>query len=103
MKYFINGHAVSIEEWNERGPKNKDWLKDGFATSNTYRDHDPLLSDGLGVMKNQVGEMREEIHHRNIQGVLVRENGQLEITSRRGRREIMRMRGLADSDAGYGD
>lgn len=103
MKYVLNGKTVSRDEFLGRGPKNKDWLKEGFATANTYRQHDPLVSDGLGVMKAQVPEMREEIRKRNIQGVLVRDNGQLEITSRQGRREVMRMRGLGDADAGYGD
>ena len=47
--------------------------------------------------------MREVIRKHNIQGVKVRDNGQLEITSRRGRRELLRVRGLVDADAGYGD
>ena len=71
--------------------------------ANTYRGHDPLISDGLGCMKSQVPEMRKAIKKRNIKGVRVRENGQLEITSRRGRRELCRMRGLADADGGYSD
>lgn len=72
-------------------------------TANTYRDHDPLISEGLGCMTGQVEEMRREIKRRNIKGVLVRDNGQLEITSRRGRREICRMRGLADEDGGWSE
>lgn len=70
---------------------------------NTYRAHDPLLSDGIGVMKSQVGEMRRVIKKYNIKGVTVRDSGQLEITSRRGRRDLLRVRGLVDADAGYGD
>lgn len=54
-------------------------------------------------MRSQVPEMRETIRRHNIKGVRVRNNGQLEITSRRGRRELMRVRGLADADGGYGD
>ncbi len=69
----------------------------------TYRAHDPLISEGLGCMKSQVSEMRETIHHHNIKGVRVRDSGQLEITSRRGRKELCKVRGLADADAGYGD
>ena len=72
-------------------------------TANTYRDHDPLISEGLGCMKAQVPEMRAEIKRRNIKGVHVRNDGSLAITSRRGRREICRMRGLADADGGFGD
>jgi hypothetical protein len=63
----------------------------------------PLVSDGMGCMKSQVPEMREAIQQRGIRGVRVLDNGQLEITSRRGRNEVLRMRGLGDADAGYGD
>lgn len=103
MKYILNGKEVSHEEFVANGPKNKLWLKDGFFTPSTYTEHEPLVSDGLGCMRNQVPEMREELRKRNITGVRVRDNGQLEFTSRRARREVMRMRGLADADAGYGD
>jgi len=71
--------------------------------ANTYREHDPLISEGLGCMRSQVPEMRETIQKHNIKGVQVRDSGQLEITSRRGRKELCRVRGLADADAGYGD
>lgn len=71
--------------------------------ANTYRAHDPLISDGLGCMKSQVPEMREAIRKRNIKGVRVRDDGSLAITSRRGRKELCRMRGLADADGGYSD
>jgi len=72
-------------------------------TANTYREHDPLISEGLGCMTGQVEEMRQEIKRHGVRGVLVRDNGQLEITSRRGRKELCKMRGLADADGGYGD
>jgi len=72
-------------------------------TANTYREHDPLISEGLGCMRAQVSEMREVIQKHNIKGVRVRDNGQLEITSRRGRKELLRVRGLADADGGYSD
>lgn len=99
IKYRINGKDVSKKEFRKRKPK----PLGAPMVSHTYRAHDPLLSDGIGCMKSQVKEMRQEIRNRNIQGVLVRDNGQLEITSRRGRREVMRMRCLADADAGWGD
>ena len=74
-------------------------------TANTYRAHDPLVSDGLGCMRSQVPEMRKAIRKRNIKGVRVRDNGQLEITSRRGRKEVGEMRPvpLRDADGGYSD
>ena len=101
ITYSINGKEVSLEEFLA-GAKD-DWLDGPPMTANTYREHDPLLSDGLGCMKSQVEEMRDVISRNRIQGVRVRDSGQLEITSRRGRRELMRLRGLRDNDGGYSD
>lgn len=104
MRYFVNGKELTEEEFAARGPKDKDWLKYGCQTSlKTYRAHDPLLSDGIGCLKSQVPEMRETIRKHNIKGVLVRDDGKLEITSRRGRKELLRVRGLADADGMYSD
>lgn len=101
--YRINGKVVTEKEWRKHRGVGFDFDGSGPLTFNTYRDHDPLVSEGAGVMKSQVPEMRREIRKRNIQGVKVRDNGQLEITSRQGRRELLRMRGLADADGGYSD
>ncbi len=104
MKYILNGKSVTKEEFDAAVPASKDWLKPGgLIPAHTYEGHDPLLSDGAGVMKSQVPEMREVIRKHNIKGVLVRPDGQLEITSRRGRRDLLRVRGLADADGMYGD
>lgn len=104
MKYIVNGKEVSQEEFTERGPKNSDWLKPGWlSVPNTYRDHDPLMSDGLGCMKSQVGEMRDVIRKHNIQGVTVEDSGRLQITSRQGRRDLLKVRGFCDNDGGYSD
>lgn len=102
IAYILNGREVSVEEFR-RGAKS-DWL-DGppMASTSTYTAHDPLVSDGLGCLKKQVPELRETIRKHNIQGVAVKDNGQLEITSRRGRKELLAVRGLVDVDAGYGD
>ena len=101
IRYYVNGREVSREEFGAGG--REDWLDAPPMTANTYREHDPLVSEGLGCMKSQVPEMREVIRKHNIKGVRVRDTGQLEITSRRGRRELMRVRGLGDADAGYSD
>ena len=101
MKYVVNGKTVSREEFLQS--KTADWLAGPFMTAHTYREHDPLLSDGIGCMKSQVPEMRAAIRKHGIQGVTVRDSGQLEITSRKGRKELLKMRGLHDSDGGYGD
>lgn len=102
MKYLINGKEVTREEFVVDG--DTVWLQPRrIITPNTYRAHDPLLSDGIGCMKAQVPEMREAIRKHNIKGVTVRDSGQLEITSRQGRKELLRMRGFVDNDAGFGD
>ena len=98
-QYVMNGKEVTRDEFLA----GKRWELKTPMTANTYRDHDPLLSDGIGCMKSQVSEMREVIRKHNIKGVIVRDSGQLEITSRRGRKELLRVRGLADADGGYGD
>jgi hypothetical protein len=72
-------------------------------TSNTYTEHNPLISDGCGVMKAQVGETRERIRRHGIQGAAVLDNGQIRFTSRRARKEFLAMRGLVDNEASYGD
>lgn len=99
--YTINGKEVSREEFVKNA--NSDWLAAPPMTANTYREHDPLISEGIGCMKSQVPEMRRVLKRHSIQGVVVRDNGQLEITSRRGRKELLKVRGLVDADGGYGD
>ena len=98
-KLKLNGKEVTPEEFHRK--------KIGGSgipmINNAYSIAKPLISDGIGCMKNQVPEMREAIQQRGIRGVRVLDNGQLEITSRSGRNEVLRMRGLGDADAGYGD
>lgn len=101
VAYYINGRQVTPEEFRLKG--RKDWLEAPPLHANTYTAHDPLLSDGLGCLKSQVGELRETIRKHNIQGVVVKDSGQLEITSRRGRKELLAVRGLVDNDGSYGD
>ncbi len=99
--YIVNGKEVSPEEF--RAGAKPDWLGSPPMTANTYTAHDPLVSDGMGCMKSQVPELRDTIRKHNIQGVAVKDNGQLEITSRRGRKELLAVRGLVDNDSGYSD
>jgi hypothetical protein len=102
VTYKINGQVVTKEEWDARPGVGLDFRHAPMGTI-AYTESNPLLSEGLGCMKSQVGEMREELRRNNIRGVRVLDSGQLEITSRRGRRELMRLRGLADADGGYSD
>lgn len=69
----------------------------------TYTEHSPLMSDGLGCMRSQVPELRETIRKHGIQGAEVTNSGQVRFTSRRARKELLKVRGLVDNDGGYGD
>lgn len=101
LKY--NGKEVTQEELDNLLPPKDDWLESAPMASNTYSEHDPLISEGCGVMKAQVGEAREAIKRHGIQGAEVHNNGQVRFTSRRARKEFLRMRGLNDQDGMYGD
>lgn len=98
-----NGRVVTEEELDRLLPSKKDWLDGPPMTADTYSEHDPLLSEGCGVMKTQVAETREMIRMHNIQGAAVLPNGQVRFTSRRARKEFLSRRGLLDNDGGYGD
>ena len=101
IKYKINGKRVTKRHWDAKEGKG---IKGGVAMGTVaYTESNPLLSDGLGCMKSQVSEMRETIKRHGISGVKVRDSGQLEITSRQGRKELCRVRGLHDAEGGYGD
>ena len=99
-KLKINGREVTPAEFH----RHRRVGGSGTAmVTNTYSTAKPLVSDGLGCMKAQVPEMRQAIADRGIVGAHVLDNGQIEFTSRRARREIGAMRGLHDNDAGYSD
>lgn len=101
VAYTLNGKAVTREEF--LAGSRADYLNGSYFVPNTYSQHDPLVSDGMGCLKSQVHELRQVIKQHNIQGVAVRDSGQLEITSRRGRKELLAVRGLCDNDGSYGD
>ena len=98
-----NGRVVSQKELDKLMPPKKNWLDGPAMVADTYSEHDPLISDGCGVMKSQVGETRELIKRHSIQGAAVHDSGQVQFTSRRARREFLAMRGLRDNDGGYSD
>ena len=99
-KLKLNGKEVTPAEFHRRGKVGGGGIP---MVTRTYRDHAPLISDGLGCMKSQVDDMRAAVAKRGIHGVRVLDNGQLEFTSRRGRRDVLEMRGLVDGDGGYSD
>lgn len=98
-----NGREVSKGELDTYFPPKKDWLDSPPMSTNTYTEHDPLISEGCGVMKSQVGEARDMIRQHNIQGAAVHDNGQIRFTSRRARKEFLSRRGLVDNEGGYSD
>ena len=98
-----NGKAVTKEELDKLLPPKKGWLSGPAMSANTYSEHDPLISEGCGVMKSQVGEAREMIRRHNIIGAEVHNNGQIRFTSRRARKEFLARRGLVDNEGGYSD
>lgn len=98
-----NGRVVTQEELNTLLPTKPDWLEAPPMSTDTYSEHDPLISEGCGVMKSQVGEARDMIRQHNIVGASVHDNGQIRFTSRRARKEFLARRGLNDNDGSYGD
>jgi len=103
ITYKYNGKTVSHEELDKLLPKKHDWLSGTPMVPNTYSEHDPLISEGCGVMRSQVNETRRLIKQHSIQGAAVLDSGQIRFTSRRARNEFLKMRGLHDLDGGYGD
>ena len=101
IAYYINGKEVTRDQF--MAGARRDWLQRPPMVANTYTEHDPLISDGVGCMKSQVPEMREVIRKHNIQGAQVLPNGQIRFTSRRARKELLRVRGLCDNEGSYGD
>jgi len=98
-----NGKVVTKQQLDDLMPPKDNWLDGPAMTANTYTEHDPLISEGCGVMRSQVGEAREQIRRHGIQGAQVHDNGQIRFTSRRARKEYLKMRGLRDNDGGYSD
>lgn len=103
VKYKYKGKFVTEQELEKLVPRKPDWLEKPAMAANTYTEHNPLVSDGCGVMKSQVGETRDLIKRHGIQGAAVMDSGQVRFTSRRARNEFLRMRGFRDLDGGYGD
>lgn len=97
--YKHNGQTLSRKEFNAL-PDAKPGVP---MAANTFKGHKPLISESMGVLRAQVDEARQVIKKHNIKGVTVKDSGQLEITSRRGRKEFARVRGKCDYDGGYGD
>ena len=68
-----------------------------------WHDSKPWMSNSCGVGPSQVTEFNEIYKKSGITGAHHLPDGRLECTSRKARKDIMRLRGLFDKDAGYGD
>jgi hypothetical protein len=101
--YQYKGQTVTKEELDRLMPPKTNWLEAPSMAAKTYSEHDPLISEGCGVMKTQVGEARAAIRQHGIVGAQVLDSGQVRFTSRRARKEFLRMRGMNDNEGSYGD
>lgn len=101
--YKYRGKAVTHDQLDSLMPRKSNWLDGSAMVANTYTEHDPLISEGCGVMKSQVAETRQLIEKHKIQGAAVLDSGQIRFTSRRARKDFLQMRGLVDIDGGWSD
>jgi len=106
-KYVLNGKEVTREEFLKGA--NDDFLKAPAMVSNTYTEHDPLISESSGVLPHQVKKTREKVRKLQEQGELtgvrIQNDGSVAFTSKgeSGRKGWMRYRKKVDYDGGYGD
>ncbi len=63
----------------------------------------PWTSQACGCHPTQVTQFNEDMKRHGIKCAHMNRDGTLECTSRKARRDVMKMRGLFDKDAGYGD
>jgi hypothetical protein len=63
----------------------------------------PLRSLGLACHSNQVAEFNQFYRENGIVGASHESDGTCVLESRKARNEVLKLRGLRDNDAGYGD
>ena len=68
-----------------------------------YREDKPLESVALSCHPEQVEEFNDRAKREGLTGITYRPDGMCEVTSRKQRRDWMRVRGLHDQDGGYSD
>jgi hypothetical protein len=68
-----------------------------------YSEGRPLVCETLGCHPDQAAEYREELRRNGIRGADVDNDGSLRFTSRKARRETMKLNRSHDRDGGYGD
>jgi hypothetical protein len=70
---------------------------------NSISESNPLRSVGAGCHRMQVDEFNKYYKERGISGAYHERDGTCVFESRKARNEVMKLRGLRDNDAGYGD
>ncbi len=63
----------------------------------------PWVSTAAAVHADQVPRFNEELKNQKVAGAYYRGDGKLVCTSRSARNKVLKMRGMRDGDAGYGD
>lgn len=63
----------------------------------------PWKSLSAGVMKNQVQDFNDYYKQNGIAGAYHEPDGTLVCESRKARKDVGKLRGIHDNDAGYGD
>jgi hypothetical protein len=105
VKYTINGKEVTKAQFSNLPSK-----PGAPMVANTYRHHDPLISESMGVLPNQIDKERSDLRRWQEKGELtevsIRDDGSVALEGRgeQGRVGWMRYRGgKQDADGGYGD
>jgi hypothetical protein len=81
--------------------KNKSDVFDVPRVNMAYSQANPWVSEHLGCHRTQVDEFQKDIDH--IPGAYYTPDGKVVCESRQARNEVMKVRGVRDNDAGYGD
>jgi len=97
--YKWNGKTISQAEFRKRKPMRRG--SGAPMVSKSYAR--PLESVGLACSKRQVGEFNALYADAGISGAYHRPDGTCVFESRRARNDVLRLRGVRDNDAGYGD
>lgn len=99
--YFLGDREVSQEEYHAR-VKNRLDLSEQSVPFSPASGSWPMTSLALSVHENKVAEAREQCRQHGI-GAEYQDNGLCTNLSRSDRKKLMKLRGMHDNKAGYGD
>lgn len=104
VAFKLNGVEVSVEEFRTgkiKPRRQRRQASKGPMIATSYSR--PLKSLGMAVNPKQVRQFNEAYVAAGITGARHAADGTCEIDSRQARNQVLRLRGLRDNDAGYGD